>query len=188
MPFNFKEVFKLTNLGLSPDLFKFGQVTFESQKYVCVRDTADCAIIDTTKNFALERKPMKAEALLMHRSKNVIALRATQGDKTVIQVFNLDSKAKIKTCEVPETIRFWRWIGEDELGIVGKTNVYHTNINNESPPTKVFEQETKFGQCQIMNYGIDSSNKWCYLIGIYQGANNAICCHMQLFFTEKKQQ
>ena len=40
LPFNFKEVFKLTNLGLSPDLFKFGQVTFESQKYVCVRDTA----------------------------------------------------------------------------------------------------------------------------------------------------
>ena len=39
-----------------------------------------------------------------------------------------------------------------------------------------------------MNYGVDSSDKWCFLIGIYQGANNAICCHMQLFFTEKRQQ
>ena len=29
---------------------------------------------------------MKAEGILMHRSKNVIALRATQGAKTVIQV------------------------------------------------------------------------------------------------------
>lgn len=38
LPFNFKEVFKLTNLGLSPDLFKFGSVTFESQKYICVKD------------------------------------------------------------------------------------------------------------------------------------------------------
>lgn len=46
----------------------------------------DCAIIDTTKNFALERKPMKAEGILMHRSKNIIALRATQGTKTVFQV------------------------------------------------------------------------------------------------------
>jgi len=51
LPFNFKEVFKLTNLGLSPDLFKFGSVTFESQKYICVKDANDCAIIDTTNNF-----------------------------------------------------------------------------------------------------------------------------------------
>ena len=29
---------------------------------------------------------MKAEGILMHRSKNIIALRATQGTKTVIQV------------------------------------------------------------------------------------------------------
>lgn len=84
LPFNFKEVFKLTNLGLNPELFKFGSVTFESQKFICVKDAADCAIIDTTKNFALERKPMKAEGILMHRSQNIIALRATQGTKTVI--------------------------------------------------------------------------------------------------------
>ena len=40
LPFNFKEVFKLTNLGLNPELFKFGAITFESQKYICVKDAA----------------------------------------------------------------------------------------------------------------------------------------------------
>lgn len=40
LPFNFKEVFKLTNLGLNPELFKFGSITFESQKYICVKDAA----------------------------------------------------------------------------------------------------------------------------------------------------
>jgi clathrin heavy chain len=39
-----------------------------------------------------------------------------------------------------------------------------------------------------MNYGQDSSKKWCYLVGIYQGEGGAICCHMQLYFTEKRQQ
>jgi len=131
---------------------------------------------------------MKAEGILMHRSKNIIALRANQGTKTVLQVYNLDTKAKLKHTEVNEQVRFWRWIGEDTLGIVGKSNVYHTDINDSKAPEKVFEQEQKFGTCQIMNYGIDSANKWCYLIGIYQGANNAICCHMQLFFIEKRQQ
>jgi len=82
---------------------------------------------------------MKAEGILMHISKNIIALRATQGTKTVIQVFNLDTKAKLKQCEVTEAIRFWCWIGEDELGIVGKANVYHTNINNTDAPARIFE-------------------------------------------------
>lgn len=147
LPFGLREVFKLGSLGLSPDLFKFGAVTFESQRYICVRDTADCAIIDTTNNFSLERKPMKAEGILMHRSKNIIALRATQGNKTVIQVFNLDTKQKLKHTEVDETVRYWRWIGEDTLGIVGKSGVYHTDINNTNAPTKVFDQEAKFASC-----------------------------------------
>lgn len=38
LPFRFQEVFKLTNLGLNPDLFSFGKLTFESQKYICVKD------------------------------------------------------------------------------------------------------------------------------------------------------
>jgi hypothetical protein len=54
-------------------------------------------------------------------------------------------------------VRFWKWIGEDVLAIVGQKNVYHTDINNTDAPAKIFEQEAKFGTCQIMNYGIDSS-------------------------------
>jgi clathrin heavy chain len=136
----------------------------------------------------MEKKPMKAEGVLMHRERNVLAARALQGGNTLIQVFDLDTKAKVKQCQVNEKVRFWRWISDDELGIVGEANVYHTNINDSKAPEKVFEQEPKFKTCQIMNYGIDSSQKWCYLVGLYQGANGAICGQIQLFFTEKKQQ
>ena len=38
LPFRFQEVFKLASLGLDPALFKFGNLTFESQKYICVKD------------------------------------------------------------------------------------------------------------------------------------------------------
>ena len=38
LPFRFQEVYKLTNLGLNPDLFKHGNLTFESQKYISVKD------------------------------------------------------------------------------------------------------------------------------------------------------
>lgn len=148
----------------------------------------DVAIIDTTKQFALERKNMKAKGILMHRTKNIIALRADQGSSTVVQVFDLDTRAKVKQAEIKEPVVFWRWIDEDTLGIVGKSGVYHTNITDQAAPAKIFDQDAKFGQCQIMNYGIDGSKKWCYLVGIYQGANQQICGYMQLFFIEKRQQ
>jgi len=38
LPIKLNELFKLTNVGLNPDLFKFGNLTLESEKYVCVKD------------------------------------------------------------------------------------------------------------------------------------------------------
>ena len=38
-PLQIKEVFNLTKLGKRPELFKPDSVTFESQKYICVKDT-----------------------------------------------------------------------------------------------------------------------------------------------------
>jgi hypothetical protein len=38
VPIKFQEVFKLTSLGLNPELFKFGNLTLESEKYICVKD------------------------------------------------------------------------------------------------------------------------------------------------------
>lgn len=40
LPIRISEMFKLTNIGLNPDLFKFGNLTLESEKYICVKDGA----------------------------------------------------------------------------------------------------------------------------------------------------
>ena len=42
--------------------------------------------------------------------------------------------------------------------------------------------------CQIMSYGVDAGEKWCFLVGLYPTENKTINCQMQLFFTEKRQQ
>ena len=39
-----------------------------------------------------------------------------------------------------------------------------------------------------MNYGVDSSEKWCYLVGLYSNDQRTINSWMQLFFIEKRQQ
>ena len=38
LPFRFQEVKQLAQLGLNPENFKFGNMTFESQKYVCIKE------------------------------------------------------------------------------------------------------------------------------------------------------
>lgn len=38
LPIKVNEIFKLTNVSLNPDLFKFGNLTLESEKYICVKD------------------------------------------------------------------------------------------------------------------------------------------------------
>lgn len=46
--------------------------------------------MDTANGFNVERRDMKAEGILMHKERNVIAVRAPQGDNaTVIQVSHL---------------------------------------------------------------------------------------------------
>ncbi len=75
-PIIVNELFNLTKLGLSSDLFKFGNLTLESEKYICVKDGSDCIIIDSSHGYIAERKPMTADAILMHRTFNIIAVRA----------------------------------------------------------------------------------------------------------------
>lgn len=39
-----------------------------------------------------------------------------------------------------------------------------------------------------MSYGVDSSEKWCFLVGLYSNDQRTINAWMQLFFLEKRQQ
>lgn len=39
-PFKFQEVFNLTSKGLSPENFKMGMMTFESPKYICIKEAS----------------------------------------------------------------------------------------------------------------------------------------------------
>jgi hypothetical protein len=40
LPFRFQEVKNLTELGFNPELFKRGNMTFESQKYIAIKEGA----------------------------------------------------------------------------------------------------------------------------------------------------
>ena len=65
-PVRFSEAYNLASLGLSAELFKPGNLTFESEKYIGIKDGAEIVIVDIGQGFKVERKPMKAEATVLH--------------------------------------------------------------------------------------------------------------------------
>lgn len=72
---------------------------------------------------------MKADSILMHKERNVIAVRAANGDATVVQVFDMEQSKKITQVQVNDTTVFWRWIGVNKLALVGKNSIWHIDAS-----------------------------------------------------------
>ena len=105
----------------------------ESDQYICVRETGaqnQVVIVDMATPLAPQRRQITADSALMCPDKKVIALKATTpgtpGD--ALQVFNLDTKTKLKAHQMPESVEFWKWITPNMLGLVTSTSVYHWDI------------------------------------------------------------
>lgn len=65
-----------------------------------------------------------------------------------------------------EDVVFWRWIDIKTLGLVTETAVYHWSVEGESAPVKIFDRHASLSGCQIINYRVNSDEKWMVLIGI----------------------
>lgn len=105
----------------------------ESDKYICIRETGaqnQVVIVDMATPLAPQRRQITADSALMCPDKKVIALKATTpgtaGD--ALQVFNLDTKTKLKSHQMPESVEFWKWITPNMLGLVTASSVYHWDI------------------------------------------------------------
>ncbi|KAF5825943.1 hypothetical protein DUNSADRAFT_5734 [Dunaliella salina] len=116
------------------------------------------------------RRQISADSALMCIDKKVIALKAvtpgTAGDN--LQVFNLDTKTKLKAYQMPETVEYWKWINPNMLGLVTAGAVYHWSIEGapDAPPIKVFERTPNLAGAQIISYRTTADLKWSVLIGI----------------------
>jgi clathrin heavy chain len=78
----------------------------------------------------------------------------------------LELKAKIKAHVMNEDVSFWTWVSPSMLGLVTETSVYHWMIEGDSSPIKVFERHASLTGSQIINYRVNSDEKWMVLIGI----------------------
>lgn len=79
----------------------------------------------------VKRPGNKVDGAIMHIKDNIIALKApNEGKGHILQIFDMDKKAKLKNIEFNENIVFWKWVNEQILAIVTTTAVYHVSIAN----------------------------------------------------------
>ena len=104
-----------------------------------------------------------------------------------LQIFNLDTKAKIKSHAMPSPCVYWRWISATSLALVTAESVFHWSIEGESAPTKIFDRQPAIAAGnQIINYQVSNDAKWCLLCGISAGgAPGVVNGNMQLYSIEK---
>eukprot|EP00933_Yihiella_yeosuensis_P029628 TRINITY_DN23254_c0_g4_i1.p1 TRINITY_DN23254_c0_g4~~TRINITY_DN23254_c0_g4_i1.p1 ORF type:complete len:1717 (+),score=465.38 TRINITY_DN23254_c0_g4_i1:179-5329(+) len=198
-PVTIETPINLADHGLNAQSFRFGATTMESDRYLSVKDNApdgstNVVVFDMHNGNAMNKRPMKAEATLMNPAENIIALKAaTEGQAgQFVQVFNLDTKAKLGVYQSPENIVFWHWLTPRILAFVCEKDVFHWNLEvANSTPEKIFSRAGKLAEAgtQIISYAVNPAMSWCLLTAIStQDQGKTIDGNMQLYSIEKQQQ
>ncbi|KRX18795.1 Clathrin heavy chain 1 [Trichinella nelsoni] len=182
LPIRFQEHAQLQNLGISASNIGFSTVTMESDKYICVKekvgDSAQVVVIDLNDISNPMRRPISADSVIMNPVSKVLALKAGK----MLQVFDIDVKSKVKSCQFSEEVVFWRWLDVNNIALVSPTSVYHWTMESESVPVKMFDRMQSLNDRRIINYKTDSKYMWLLLIGIDSRAVG----NMQLYSMERR--
>ncbi|KAL2549735.1 Clathrin heavy chain 1 [Forsythia ovata] len=160
-PITMKEALTLPSIGINAQFITFTNVTMESDKYICVRETApqnSVVIIDMNMPMQPLRRPITADSALMNPNTRILALKAQLPGTTQdhLQIFNIEAKAKMKSHQMPE---------------------------------QMFDRTANLANNQIINYRCDPSEKWLVLIGIAPGSPERpqlVKGNMQLFSVDQQ--
>lgn len=188
IPIEFTELTDLTSLGINQQSLEFRSLTLESDHYVTVREQVNgantVAIVDLKNNNQVTRKNMAADNAILNPNQFIIALRA---NGTTIQIFNLETKEKLKGFTMPEPVIFWKWLSSEQLGLVTATSVFTWNIFDGQPstgPIKLTARHTNLNNAQIINFVANKNFDWFAVVGITQ-EEGRIAGKIQLFSKQR---
>lgn len=189
LPIDFTELADLTALGISAQSLEFRSTTFESDRFVTVRETLDngansVAIVDLQNGNQITRKNMGGDSAIMHPSQFVISVRA---NGTIVQIFNLDTKTKLKSFTLDEPVIFWTWLNDENLGFVTTNNVLLCSVfdgNVSAKPTLLTPRHVSLQNTQIINFVANKNMDWFAVVGILQ-ENGRIGGKVQLYSKQR---
>lgn len=179
--------------GVPANCVAFTHVTMEGDNYITVRETGqsgqnNVVIVDMSNPAQPMRRQISADSAIMCPTAKILALKAAQQNNTdSLQVFNLDTKAKVKAHALQEKVEFWKWVTPSIIGLVTSSAVYHWNMEDSNQPEKVFDRVQSLAGNQIINYRLSMDRKWGVLIGLTQppSGSSIVKGNMQLFSFEQ---
>jgi len=91
LPIRYEEKLKLPSLGLAPDLYKQQTLSMESEKCICIKETGPDGstmfhLVNIAGTPSVQKKPIKAEAAIMHPNKTLISLRNGENIQVSLQI------------------------------------------------------------------------------------------------------
>ncbi|CCF59007.1 hypothetical protein KAFR_0F04120 [Kazachstania africana CBS 2517] len=188
LPIEFTELVDLTSLGISPQSLDFRSTTFESDHYVTVRESIDgnnsVAIVDLSNGNQVTRKNMGGDSAIMHPNQMVISVRA---NGTIVQIFNLETKSKLKSFTLDEPVIFWKWLNDETLGFVTARSILVSNVfdgNVNAKPQVLTTRHANLNNTQIINFVANAKLDWFAVVGIIQ-ENGSIAGKIQLFSKQR---
>ncbi|KAJ7074901.1 hypothetical protein B0H15DRAFT_868488 [Mycena belliarum] len=189
-PIAFCEHLQLTSVGVQPASISFQTLTLESDHFICVREKVNeqnqVVIIDLADANNVLRRPISAESAIMHPTQKILALKAGR----TLQIFNIETKQKVKSHVNDVDIAFWKWVSDTTIGMVTESSVFHWTIADQtSPPQKIFDRHPTLHNAQIINYRVTPDEKWLVLVGISGNTTNPsafkVKGSMQLYSRER---
>lgn len=187
LPIVFQELFQLGSCGIDPQDCAFDKVTMQSEKFIAVRKTtggkAELLVIDVHDPLSPTKLPgIGADSVIMHPvSKSLLAIKKG----SLMQIYNIELKSKMKDYNMGQDIIFWRWISAKTIAVVTDSAVYHWSMEGTSQPVKMFDKDQQLSNRTIIRYCCDPQEKWCVLIGI-QAEGGRVVGKMQLYSVDKK--
>ncbi|KAH8116430.1 clathrin heavy chain [Phellopilus nigrolimitatus] len=172
-PITFCEHLQLSSIGVQPASISFQTLTLESDHFICVREKVNeqnqVVIVDLADANNVLRRPITADSAIMHPHKKILALKSSR----TLQIFNIETKQKVKSHVNNEDIVFWKWVSDTVIGMVTDTAVFHWTIADQtSAPQKIFDRHATLAGAQIINYRMSGDEKWMVLIGIAGNTTN----------------
>lgn len=156
---------QLKDEGFPENSLKFGSLTMESDRYITIcskpstpSSSSETVLINLLTN-EKQRMPsrIQIEAALVHPSEPFIATRCKSLDmlsshlivnpfpvESHLQILSLTDYSLVKSITLPEPVFYWRWISDDELGIVTTSTVYHWGLHGQDPPLSLIFTSHRF--------------------------------------------
>ncbi|KAF9611320.1 hypothetical protein IFM89_030109 [Coptis chinensis] len=203
-PITIREVLKLPSIGINPLSINFTDVKMESDKYICVRETASVVIIDMNIPYLPLRMSITADSAMMNPNSRILAFKNQLPGTTCdyLKIFDIEMDTEMRSHQMPKqsssfTLLFcmlrlyfgsgllqkcWALSHKPQY-IIGQFKA------SDSQPVKMFDRTANLTNNQIVSYRCDPAEKWLVLIGIAPGTPERpqlIRGNMQLFSVDQQ--